>query len=152
MLKDLSIKHLGQLVDLCIKASHYNQAQVYMNEMQERVSVATQDRDDKLLDEILEQPISKVPPPEPPPIVETPEPPRDEDGNVTRISTQVGDPGYDPDIHKNLELKIFCDGVHIPTAHTADTVTGTVWYYEKNAQGRIKTLTKCGKVEIRGLK
>ncbi len=77
--------------------------------------------------------------------------PRDAQGNVTRISTQPGDPGYDPEVHENLALQIFCDGQHIPTAHTADTTVGTVWFYEKNAQGRIKTLTAHGKVEIRGL-
>lgn len=78
-------------------------------------------------------------------------PPRDNQGKITRISTQVGDAGYDPEIHLNQELKILCDGIHIPTAHTADTEAGTVWYYEKNAKGRIKTLASHGKVEIRGI-
>lgn len=152
MMEDLNIKDLGTFVHLFMKVGHPNTAQIYLNEVQDRVAAAIEGRDDKRLEEILEQPISKVAEAEAePPIVEAPEPPRDEDGNVTRISTQVGDPGYDPDIHKNLELKIFCNGVHIPNTHTADIVAGTVWYYEKNAQGRIKTLTKYGLVEIKGL-
>jgi len=77
--------------------------------------------------------------------------PRDDDGNITRISTQVSDPGYDPEIHLNQELKILCDDVHFPTAHTADTVEGLVRYYEKSTKGRIKTLERRGKVEIRGI-
>ena len=76
---------------------------------------------------------------------------RDAQGNITRISVLAGTPGYDPDAHENKELKIFCDDVHIPTAHTADTELGLVLYYEKDARGRIKTKDKHGKVEIRGI-
>jgi len=76
---------------------------------------------------------------------------RDEDGKVTHISVQPGKKGYDPEIHENTALKIFCDGSHIENAHTADTVAGTAWYYKKNEQGRIKTLEVHGKVEIRGV-
>lgn len=76
---------------------------------------------------------------------------RDEDGKVTHVSVQAGNPGYDPDIHENTALKIYCDGKYIEKAHTADTIAGTVRYYEKNAQGRIKTLTVHGNVVIEGL-
>lgn len=105
-----------------------------------------QPRPTKTLLEVAQETVSQ-------PIIEPePEgPPRDAEGNVTRISVKAGDRGYDPDVHENMELKILCDGVHITTAHTADTVAGTVWYHEKNAQGRIKTLEKHGTVEIRGL-
>lgn len=80
-----------------------------------------------------------------------PGPVRDDHGNVVRISTQKGDPGYDPMIHENKNLKIFCDGEHILTAHTADTHLGIVWFYEKTPRGRIETKTVRGKVEIQGL-
>jgi hypothetical protein len=76
---------------------------------------------------------------------------RDEQGKVTHLSTQPGRRGFDPDIHENTELKIFCNGSYIETAIAADTVEGTVWYYKKNDQGRIKTLTVHGTVEIKGL-
>lgn len=76
---------------------------------------------------------------------------RDEDGKVTHVSVQAGNLGYDPEIHENTVLKIYCDGKHIENAHTADTVAGLVLYYKKNEQGRIKTLELHGEVEIRGL-
>lgn len=76
---------------------------------------------------------------------------RDENGKVTHISVQAGEPGYDPEIHENTALKIYCDNKWIENAHTADTVAGVVKYYKKNEQGRIKTLTVHGKVEIKGL-
>ncbi len=76
---------------------------------------------------------------------------RDEAGKVTHVSVKHGEPGYDPEIHENTALKIFCDGKHIETAHTADTVKGVVKYHKKNEQGRIKTLVVHGKVEIKGL-
>jgi len=83
--------------------------------------------------------------------VPTPGPVRDGEGRVVRISTQKSDEGYDPEIHLNQNLRITCDGKLIPTAHTADTRLGTVWYYEKNARGRIETKTAVGKVEIHGM-
>ncbi len=137
MMEDLSIKDLGTFVHLCMKADHLDTAQIYLNEMQTRVTAA--------------KPSPQVTSPLDEGIIDHEGPPRDDQGNITRISTQISDPGYDPGIHENLELKILCDGVHFPTAHTADIVAGTIWCYEKNAQGRIKTLTKHGKVEICGL-
>lgn len=89
--------------------------------------------------------------PKPEPVSAEPGMIRDGEGNVIRLSTQKSDPGYDPEIHENTNLKILCDGKHYPSAHTADVSLGTVWYYEKNAAGRIKTLTAQGKVEIQGL-
>ena len=67
-----------------------------------------------------------------------------------RISTQKGDPGYDPDAY-NKNIKIFCNGTHIPTAHTADTAEDVVLYYEQDGRGRIKTKEAVGKVVIEGL-
>jgi len=68
-----------------------------------------------------------------------------------RISTQLDDPGYDSEIHLNEKLEIHCDGQKIETAHTADTDEGVVYYYKKDADGRIKTKKIRGKVEILGL-
>ena len=76
---------------------------------------------------------------------------RDEAGKVTHVSVQAGNLGYDPEIHENTALKIYCDGKHIENAHTADTTKGVVRFYRKNEQGRIKTLTVYGVVEIRGV-
>lgn len=201
MMEDLSIKDLGAFVHLFMKADHPDTAQIYLNEMQVRVTAA---KKGSLLhppvvvtepNEILaELPVEETteqtlvhrsarfpetavgPKPKKAvtlaevseanrteemkrviaaiaesPVLEPEGPPRDAGGNITRISVKAGDPGYDPDVHENTNLKILCDGVHIPTAHTADTVAGTVWYHKKNEQGRIKTLEKHGKVEIRGL-
>ena len=85
--------------------------------------------------------------------VEEPEPGilRDEDGKVTHVSVVFGELGYDPEIHENTALKILCDGVQVENAHTANTVDGVVKYHKKNEQGRIKTLTVHGKVEIKGI-
>ena len=68
-----------------------------------------------------------------------------------RISTQKSDPGYNPEIHLNQKLEIFCDGTKIDTAVTADTDEGIVIYYGKNEKGRIIEKKAHGKVEIRGL-
>jgi hypothetical protein len=68
-----------------------------------------------------------------------------------RISTQKDDPGYDPEIHENKLLKITCNGLHIKTAHTADTDAGEVHYYQRDENGRMKTKIAHGKVEIKGL-
>ena len=76
---------------------------------------------------------------------------RDSEGCVLRVSTQKGDAGYDPEVHLNQNLRITCNGQNYPTAHTADTRLGTVWYYEKTTKGRITTKTAEGKVEIHGL-
>jgi len=76
---------------------------------------------------------------------------RDENGKVTHVSVREGEPGYDPEIHENTALKILCDGVQVENAHTADTIAGVAKYYKKNEQGRIKTLTVHGKIEITGL-
>ena len=92
---------------------------------------------------VIEEPAPKM--------VDRKGPPRDEEGNITRISVLPGDRGYDPDVHDNKDLKIYCNDVHIPTAHTADTVEGLVLFYDKDARGRIKTRELQGKVEIRGL-
>jgi len=141
MLKDLSIKHLGQLIDLNIKASEYGQAQKCLDEIQSRIPVRAKSQamsDDARLD------LSDYPQAEPIPACTTDDdddddelvdkitsepaagPLRDDQGNVTRISALPAERGYDPDAHENKALKIFCDGVHIPTAHTADTVEGLV--------------------------
>jgi len=72
----------------------------------------------------------------------------DDVGNVLAISAQPGERGYDPDAHEK-EVRILCDGVHIETAHTADVEAGTLKYYKKNEQGRIKTLLMTGKIEVR---
>lgn len=172
MMKDLSVKDLGQLVDLFIRGKHLDDAQVYLDEMQARINAAKLDclnaatvetsepvLTHKTLAEVAKDrgethaevfaAVKAASEPEPEPAPEGP--PRDAQGNITRISTQIGDPGYDPEIHENQELKIFCDGVHILTAHTADTVKGLVRYYEKDGRGRIKTKERQGKVEIRGL-
>lgn len=68
-----------------------------------------------------------------------------------RISTQLDDPGYDSEIHLNEKLEIHCDGKKIPTAHTADTDKGVVYYYERDEKQRMKTKEVHGKVEILGL-
>lgn len=68
-----------------------------------------------------------------------------------RISTQKNDPGYDPEIHLKETIEIFVDGKKIETVHTADTDLGVVFYYVKNAKGRIETKSIEGEVEIRGL-
>jgi len=68
-----------------------------------------------------------------------------------RISAIIGDPGYNEEAIKNKGLEIHCNGVHIKTAHTADTDLGLVRYYEKDDRGRIKTLELHGTVEIKGL-
>ncbi len=151
-----SFADLGMFVGLLVKGGHFADAQKYLDEMQARITKAKAEPNE-ILDDLpmvetseptleYKQPVVDIIN-----IVSEPRPPRDEQGNITRISVQAGDPGYDPDVHENQELKIFCDNVHIPTAHTADTVEGLVLYYEKNEQGRIKTLEKRGKVEIRGL-
>lgn len=70
------------------------------------------------------------------------------DGKIVAISTQPGNRGYDPEAHKK-QIRIFCDDKHIGTAHTADTEAGTLQYYQKNAQGRIETLSMEGVVVIR---
>ncbi len=76
---------------------------------------------------------------------------RDDNGKVTHVSVKHGELGYDPEIHENTALKIYCDGKHIENAHTANTVDGVVKYHKKNERGRIKTLTVHGKVEVKGL-
>ncbi|MCK5604248.1 hypothetical protein KAR91_20335 [Candidatus Pacearchaeota archaeon] len=155
-MKEFSFADLGQLVILFEKAGHYTVAQNYLDEMQARITKAKAEPNE-ILDDLPMVETSKPTLEYKQPVVNitmTPEhegPPRDDQGNITRISTQLGDPGYDPDVHENQELKIFCNDVHIPTAHTADTVEGLVWYYKKNEKGRIKALEKRGKVEIRGL-
>ena len=68
-----------------------------------------------------------------------------------RISTQKDDPGYDPEIHLNENVKIMCNGLHIKTAHTADTDLGEVHYYQRDEKQRMKTKTIHGKVEITGM-
>lgn len=172
-----SIQDLGTLVHLFMRGNHPDMAQIYLNEMQARVTAAKAEpllhspvtpakktllevaqgtesepvvnnivpaqamNDDVRLD------LSDYPEPEP----EHSGPLRDDQGNVTRISVLVEERGYDPDAHDNKALKIFCDDVHIVTAHTADTVEGLVRYYKKNEQGRIKTLEIRGKVEITGI-
>ena len=174
-MKEYSLKDLGQLVGLFVRGKHFADAQKHLDEMQARVNAAKEaaampgiletkpgweEKPNELLEQLpmvetteptLEhkQPVVNITN-----IVSEPEhvgPPRDAQGNITRISTQLDDPGYDPEIHENKELKIFCDDVHITTAHTADTVKGLVLYYEKNEKGRIKTLEKRGKVDILGL-
>lgn len=177
----LLVKRAYHRSDMQKRAKDLNDAQNYLNMMQAHINAAVVIEPNEILEQLpmvgdpptaekLESGMRllriekaweadgrEIPEPEstafaePEPEPKQEGPPRDEAGNVTRISTQVGDSGYDPEIHLNLELKILCDGVHIPTAHTADIVAGTIWYYEKNAQGRIKTLTKQGRVEIRGL-
>lgn len=150
--KHYNVAELGQWVHLLVmranhrsdlekRAKDLKDAQNYLNMMQERIDSA------KLaaLAESLEH-VAK-PAPEP----ESEGPPRDEGGRITRISSQPGDTGYDPEISKIEGLAIFCDGKHIETAHTADTEEGLVRYYEKNDQGRIKALEMRGKVEIRGI-
>ena len=205
MLRDLSIMQLGQLVDLSMKASHWDKAQLCLDEIQGRLDamVGSQLTEPKpsnsaRIAEALrahaepEPERKQAPVPDnglaarrkkrgvtlepsdktPAPVVEsvklasevaetvtvigepTPEhtgPPRDENGKVTRISVIAGDPGFDAEVHENTEMSIWCNGNHIETAHTADTVLGLVKYHQKNAQGRIKTLELHGKVEIRGL-
>jgi hypothetical protein len=169
IMKEHSIQDLGTLVHLFMKGNHPDTAQIYLNEMQARVTAAKKQpllhspavpapamNDDVRLD------LSDVPVPEPisqPAVhdhVMLPEEPkrgplRDDQGNVTRVSVLSSERGFDPGAYENKELKIFCDGVHIPTAHTADTVEGLVRYYEKDGRGRIKTEEVRGKVEIRGL-
>lgn len=164
-----TLTDLGTLVDIFMRGGHPGAAQVYLNEMQERITAAMPKKGPPPLVEVLgdshpgptktlvkivqeTKEAAEVETSEPTSVAPEPEgPPRDAQGNVTRISTQPGDPGYDPDVHENLDLKIFCKGQHIPTAHTADVAAGTVWFYRKNEQGRIKTLTVHGEVRIEGL-
>lgn len=175
-MKEHSIKDLGTLVHLFMKGNHPNTAQVFLDEMQVRINEVAivpgmlETEPNEILTELpmVETTESKLEyKPTPAPAMsddvrldcsDYPEPKakprgplRDDQGNVTRVSVLIEERGYDPDAHDNKELKIFCDGVHILTAHTADTVEGLVRYYEKNTQGRIKTLEVRGKVEIRGL-
>jgi hypothetical protein len=159
-MKEHSIKELGVLVHLFVKGCRPDTAQIFLNEMQARITAV---KKQPLLHSPVAPAMNDVPVPESNeilndlPMMETSEPEpergplRDTQGNVTRVSVLMSERGYDPDAHDNKELKIFCDDVHIPTAHTADTVEGLVRYYKKNEKGRIKTLEMRGKVEIRGL-
>ena len=147
-MKEYSLKDLGQLVDLFTRGKHFADAQKYLDEMQARVWDAELrqppvEPKPKTLLEVAQDTDSEP--------VSEPGPLRDAEGNVTRVSVLAEERGYDPDAHDNKELKILCDGVHIPTAHTADTVEGLVRYYKRDARGRIKTEELRGKVEIRGL-
>lgn len=72
-------------------------------------------------------------------------------GVTVRISTQKDDLGYDPECYLNEKLEIFCDNQKIATAHTADTDEGVVYFYERDAKGRMKTKEVRGKVEIHGM-
>lgn len=159
--KNYTIAELGHWVHLSVKRAGNREfsekrekdlmdAQNYLDMMQAHIDAATAMANTKNATEPSPE-LTVVKNVVPEPKSEHTGSPRDDDGNITRISTQVSDPGYDPEIHLNQELKILCDDVHFPTAHTADTVEGLVRYYEKSTKGRIKTLEKRGKVEIRGI-
>lgn len=72
----------------------------------------------------------------------------DDNGKILAISVQIGNRGYDPEAYKK-QIRIFCDGQHIESAHTADVEAGVVKYYKKNDKGRMKTLEMVGEVEIK---
>lgn len=158
--EDYTLAELGQWVHLLVKRAVHKRsklkrkedlmdAQNYLDIMQARVLAA---RTAMPAPASTEPPAPTEPLPEPLETAPSPDgPPRDEAGNITRISSQSNDPGYDPEIGQKEGLAIFCNGKHVPTAHTADTKLGLVRYYEKNDQGRIKTLEMYGLVEIRGL-
>lgn len=162
---EYTLAELGQWVHLLVKRAGRQDlidAQVCLSKMQDRVKevasmpgiLETKPGWEEEPNEILEQ-LPMVETQEPKLVVARefrPEgPPRDEGGKITRISSQPGDIGYDPEIGQREGLAIFCDGTHIETAHTADTKEGLVKYYKKDDKGRIKTLVLYGKIEIRGL-
>jgi len=140
----LFVKRAGHRKDTVKREKDLTDAQNYLDMMQAHIDAVKGSA-------VIESTNNIVPAPAPEPEPERRGPIRDDQGNVTRISVLISERGYDPDAHENKELKIFCDGVHILTAHTADTVEGLVRYYDKNARGRIKTLERRGKVEIRGI-
>lgn len=174
--KDYTLAELGQWVHLFVKraahrsdttkrAKDLSDAQNYLHMMQAHIDAAIATEPNEILAEL---PMAETSEPKlkhqgPPPLVETAADPLeisrelrsteeglifDEDHNIIAISTQPGNRGYDPDAHEK-QIRIFCDGKHIETAHTADVEAGVVKYYEKNDQGRIKTRTMGGRVEIK---
>jgi len=79
---------------------------------------------------------------------------RDETGRVVAISAQVGRTGYDKDLSAKEGVEIWCGGIKVENAHTADARIGVVEYYEKyqkNGRDRIRTKEVRGEVEIKGL-
>lgn len=119
------------------------EAQTYLNMMQNRV-------DKEKRRSFGAPPLVKIRPDdsEPEPAAG---PIRDDDGNIICISSQPGEPGYDKELSMREGVEIWCDGAKVEVAHTADVRAGIVKYYQKDERGRIKTLEKRGKVEIRGL-
>ncbi len=152
MSTEFTLSELGQLVALFARRGHLTIAQNYLDKMQAHIDAATPPKafytpgigpigpdpvPTKTLPEIVEE-IKQVPAG----IV------YDGDGKIIAISAQEGERGYDPDAHEK-EIRIFLDGVHIETAHTADVEAGVVRRYFKNDKGRIKTEVLSGKVEIK---
>ncbi len=168
-MKKFSLEDLGTLVHIFVKGDFADTAQLYLNEMQDRVTAAKANRPATVT--ILSQlPLDQTQEPVkgPPPLIETAEGPKtvptktlpeivqamkeglilSDTGEILAISTQPGDRGYDPEAHEK-HIRIFCDNQHIPFAHTADVEAGTVKYYKKDSRGRIKTQELRGKVEIK---
>ena len=147
MMEKLSVKELGQLVDLLMRGEHLTDAQRYLSEMQGRLDLQAEmvqrDMLTKAMAATEPNPIlAELPTPKPGGIV------YDDDGKILAISAQEGERGYDPDAHEK-EIRIFLNGAHIETAHTADVEAGTIKYYYRDERSRMKTGEKSGKVEIK---
>jgi hypothetical protein len=149
-----SIRDLAILAEIVAKEGFFDMAREYLAEISTRIdameaptATAQQVEEMKPVTKPLVVVQAQQGEPEPEPGIL-----RDQQtGKVTHISAQPGELGYDPDLHENTELKVYCDGQHVEFAHTANTLEGTVKYYEKDDRGRIKTRIRHGNIEIKGI-